>query len=160
METCAPISGPGACAVPPVTLLALALLLLVTSLLLCHRLHAERGLVDIQELSNELTSARTDAAHSAARAESLHAELTDLRVSLQQREAFLAQVLALRREDGGAGLPAGGVLPQEARTLPMLPVTVSRFDATGSSFAMSGEAEWPVHQDSSVHTTSFPQRMR
>eukprot|EP00434_Breviolum_minutum_P027990 symbB.v1.2.024764.t1/scaffold2368.1/size81091/7 len=145
------------CILPPTTLLFLATMLLVTSLLLCHRLHAERDLVDIKAICENLKKAHAVAAQSTAQADHLREEVMELRKALQQREVFLAQVLVNKAQDG-QGTPSA--LSQEARTLPLQPVS-RRYVASGSSFAMSaGEVEWPIHEDSSVHTASIPQRMR
>eukprot|EP00435_Cladocopium_sp_Y103_P054818 s896_g18.t1 len=130
------------CGVPPSTLLLLALMLLVTAVLLCHRLHAERSLVDVKAISDKLKDAQAVAVQSTAQVDHLREEVADLRKTLQQRETFLAQVLGAK--DGLPGTP----LSQEARTLPLQPVS-RRFVASGSSFAMSaGEVEWPIHEDS------------
>ncbi|CAL1143990.1 unnamed protein product [Cladocopium goreaui] len=144
------------CAVPPSTMLLLATMLLVTAVLLCHRLHAERSLVDVKAISDKLKEAQVVAVQSTAQVDHLREEVADLRKTLQQRETFLAQVMGAKAQDGLPGTP----LSQEARTLPLQPVN-RRFVASGSSFAMSaGEVEWPIHEDSSVHTASIPQRMR
>mmetsp|Transcript_86248 Transcript_86248/g.136995 ORF Transcript_86248/g.136995 Transcript_86248/m.136995 type:complete len:166 (-) Transcript_86248:87-584(-) len=147
--------GCAGCAVPPSTMLLLATILLVTAVLLCHRLHAERNLADVKVISDKLKEAQAVVVQSTAQLDHLREEVADLRKTLQQRETFLAQVIGVKAD----GLP-GTPLSQEARTLPLQPVS-RRFVASGSSFAMSaGEVEWPIHEDSSVHTASIPQRMR